>query len=292
MECAMKIFAVAFAAFLIFAAGTKALADAGDTAVFTIGGTKVTALRDAPGKMPLSIFHGATEADMKQYAPSGETPAGVTVFLLQQGGKNILVDTGYGPGKGALLSVLATAGVKPEDIDTILVTHMHRDHIGGLAEAGKALYPKAKVLVSRVSLSYWTENAAPGLEANAAMVKGAQQAYGDRFVTFDFATDVLPGIHAVATVGHTPGHTAFMLSDGDKKILFWGDLVHGAAIQFPMPEVCARYDMNPAEAADTRKSVMGTAADREIPVAGAHLPFPAVGRVLRDGKAFTFAPGL
>lgn len=288
----MKIFAVAFTAFLIFAASAKALADAGDTAEFTVGGTKVTALRDAPGKMPISIFHGATEAEMKKYAPSGETPAGVTVFLLQRGGKNILVDTGYGPGKGALLSMLAKAGVKPEDIDAILITHMHRDHIGGLAEEGKAIYPKAKVLVSRVSLSYWTENAAPGLEANVAMVKGVQQAYGDRLVAFDFATEVLPGIQAVATVGHTPGHTAFMLADGGAQLLFWGDLVHGAAIQFPMPEVCAKYDMNPTEAADTRKSVMSSAADRKIPVAGAHLPFPAIGRVLRDGKAFVFAPGL
>jgi hypothetical protein len=85
----------------------------------------------------------------------------------------------------------------------------------------------------------------------------------------------------------------FLLTSGDKKLLFcWGDLVHGAAIQFAMPEVCAKYDMSVAEAMDTRKTVMGLAADKKIPVAGAHLPFPAIERVQRNGKSFKFVPSL
>lgn len=308
----MKIIAVAIAAFLILAASPNAHAATAEPATFTMGDVKITALQDTLGSMPVSIFHGAPEAEINKLAPSGSVAAGVNVFLLHQGNRIILIDTGNGPGKGSLLGILSKLGIKAEDITDILLTHMHGDHIGGLIEGESPVYPKAKIQVSAPELYYWTQNAAPGLEANANKAKAVQKAYGGRLSTFQFGTEALPGMQALASIGHTPGHTMFLLTvpgnvkvvysgknmghgaalGKEQQILFWGDLVHGADIQFPMPEVCARYDMNVAEAVDTRKIVMGLAADKKIPVAGAHLPFPAIGRVERDGKAFKFIPGL
>lgn len=308
----MKSIVVTLAAFLIFVASSKALAASTESAMFTIGDIKITALQDASGNMPISIFHGAPEAEINKLAPSGSIPASVNVFLLQQEKRNILIDTGNGPGKGALLTLLAKQGLKPDDITDILLTHMHGDHIGGLIDGETPVYPKAKIRISAPELYYWTENAAPGFEATANQAKAVQKAYGDRLTTFQFGTRILPDIQGLASVGHTPGHTMYLLTvpgktnvvysgknmghgaavEKDQQILFWGDLLHSATIQFPIPEVCAKYDMNVAEAVDARKTVMKMAADKKIPVAGAHLPFPGIGQVQHEGRAFKFVPGL
>ncbi|CAK7045180.1 MAG: Hydroxyacylglutathione hydrolase [Desulfovibrio sp.] len=294
----MKVFAMLAAVCLLTAlpvtahAAANVAPDTTGTAAYDLGALKITAMQDTPGAMPLDIFTGAPEAAMKKLAPEGTVPAGVTVFLIQANGKNILVDTGNGPGKGALLSLLTKLGLTPNDIDAILLTHMHGDHVGGLQENGNPVYTKAKVYVSTPELLYWTQNAAPGQERTANMAKAVQKAYGANLVSFELGASVIPDITSVPLVGHTPGHTAFLVHSEKVAILFWGDIVHGAAIQFPLPEVCAQYDMDVPKAVNARKSAMQLAADKKIPVAGAHLPFPAIGRVARDGEAFTYLPGL
>ncbi len=257
----------------------------------------MTALQDMPGEMDISIFKGASEEKMKAMAPSGTVPAGVTVFLVQAGEWNMIVDTGYGADsperKSALPGLLQKLGLTAESINAVLLTHMHGDHIGGLVRNGKAAFPNADVLVGKVELAYWTASTTRReRERNAAMAREAVKAYGDKLKTFEFGETVTPDIVALAGVGHTPGHTLFMLSSEDAKMLFWGDLVHGAALQFPVPEICATYDMNMEEAVETRRKVFAQAAEEKIPVAGAHLPFPAIGRVAKSGDGYTFQVGM
>lgn len=286
----MKLFVCALTTLFVLTVAPLARAAAAAFS-FTVGNAKITAIQDAAGEMPLSIFQGAPESEMKRFAPSGKTPAGVTVFLIRLGGRTMLVDTGYGSGKGELLSQLAAIGVTPAEIDMILLTHMHGDHIGGLVDNGVAVFPKAKIVVSAEELEYWMEKAAPEFAATAERARKVREAYGARLEAIGYAP-VTPEISAVAFVGHTPGHTAFLLASKGEKMLFWGDTMHGAAIQFPMPEVCAKYDMDPKMAVESRKAALNMAVREAMPVAGAHLPFPALGRVARDGAGFRFLPGL
>jgi len=254
---------------------------------FVIGKVRVTALQDMPGEMAISIFRGVDEAVMKELAPSGKAPAGVTAFLVQSSGRNLIVDTGYGLNtperKSALPDLLHSCGVAPEAVDTVLLTHMHGDHIGGLVRDDKPFFPNAVILVGETEFDFWTSSQTlankPALEKNVRMVAGMRDAYGGKVKTFAFGDKVTPEITALAAVGHTPGHTMFLLDSDGQKILFWGDIVHAAALQFPHPEVCATYDMDMSEAVKTRREVFERAATEKLPVAGAHLPFPAVGMV-------------
>ena len=264
---------------------------------FVIGKARVTALQDLPGEMPLSIFRGADESVMQALVPSGKAPAGVTAFLVQSGGGNLVVDTGYGLNiperKSALPNLLHACGVGPEAVDTILLTHMHGDHIGGLVRDGKPFFPNAVILVGKTEYDFWTSpktlEEKPALERNVRMVAAMRDVYGDKVKTFAFGDKVMPEITALAAVGHTPGHTMFLLDSDGQKMLFWGDIVHAAALQFPHPDICATYDMDMPEAVKTRREVFEKAVTEKLPVAGAHLPFPAVGTVSKvDGGGYTF----
>ncbi len=297
-----KVAAIAVAlGFLLLAGGTAASASPAPEP-FIVGKARVTALQDMPGTMPLDIFRGAGMEAMKAMAPSGSVPAGVTVFLIQNGGRNLLVDTGYGletPGRESALPVLLQqVGLGPDGIDTVLLTHMHGDHIGGLVKNGAPAFPKAVILASAKELAFWTDpdlaRDMPALERNARMVRDMVTAYGDKVKPFAFGDIVAGDITAVAATGHTPGHAAFSLDSEGERLLFWGDTVHGAALQFADPDICAKYDMDMPQAVKTRREIFDRAAGEKIPVAGAHLPFPAIGRVTKNesGGEFTFTPGL
>ena len=276
--------AILFLGILLFAPTTP-FAASGES--FTVGKVRVTALQDMPGEMDISIFRGADEAVMKPLLPSGKAPAGVNVFLVQSDSGNMLVDTGYGTNaaerKSALPELLSLYGLSPESVDTVLLTHMHGDHIGGLVSDGKPFFPNAAVLVSKKELDFWTAPQTladkPGLANNIRMVETMCKVYGDKVKAFGFEETVVPDITALAALGHTPGHTMFLLESEGEKMLFWGDLVHAAALQFAHPEICAIYDMYMPGAIQTRRAVFEKAAQENLRVAGAHLPFPAVGKV-------------
>ena len=274
-----------------FAAG-KADAPVASPIIWQAGPYTVIAIQDRPGEMDAGLFSGpATPEQRKQFFPNGKAPSSISTFLIRTPNKNVLVDTGFGdarPGTSALLTALDSLGLAPENIDLILMTHMHMDHAGGLLLEKARAFPKAKVAIAKPELDYWLDLASKDRsQPNAALVRSVVDAYGtDILPPFAFEEYVMPGVKAVDASGHTPGHTAFLLKAEGKSLLIIGDLVHAADFQFALPEECASYDIDAAKAVAARKRILSLSADENIPVAGMHIPFPSYGKTLKDGNGF------
>ncbi len=263
---------------------TGAAVMAGEKGVqtYNLGNLKFTAFQDASSSMPISLFRGAEMSELQKLLPGGKAEASVNAFLLQVDGKCILVDSGNGGRRGSLLGKMTRTGIKPETVDTVLLTHMHGDHIGGLLDGDKAVFPKATIYVSEPEYNYWkgTTN---------ALAQNVFKVYGDRIKTFKLNTVVLPGITGLSAIGHTPGHTVYELD----SIMIIGDLLHAAALQFPRPDLCPTYDMDMPQAVKTRLEFYEKAARSGKLVAGMHLPFPGVGLITRnDSGSFVFKPAV
>ena len=254
-----------------------------DITRFQSGEFELIPIHDTATTMRSSLFPGIAEPEFRKLAGAEAAPAAVNVFLLKRDGKIFLVDTGNGGERGDMLKHLEALGIAPENIDAVLLTHMHGDHIGGLIDRkGNAVFPRATVYVSAPELNYWRNEA--GTRGGSA--RAIVNAYGDRVKTFRFDEEVLPGIRARDAVGHTPGHTVFETD----SLLIIGDLLHAAAIQFPRPEICATYDMTPESAVSARRRFCDLAANTTKTVAGMHLPFPGIGRIERQGSGYRFLP--
>ena len=264
---------------------------------FNLGDITIIALADAPGAHDIALFHGAAPELIKALAPSGKVASGINTFLIQSDGQNILVDTGLGiAAGGSLLESLALLGLTPTDIDIILITHMHFDHTGGLVADNQAVFPKAVLKIGNLEQSFWLAPDAvdptnsPFVDFGPA--KSAADIYKDRLEGFEFNEQVGPGITAQEALGHTPGHTMFLVQSGEQQLLIWGDLIHGMALQMPHPEIYPDYDYDPVTAIATRKAVLERVSESNTPVAGMHIPFPGVGYVNKAEQGYSFTPGL
>ena len=277
-----------------FSVACSSSAFAAETTVFTktytFGDAVVLAIADATSERDLDVFPNLDPALAKQYTSTGKVPSAVMVYIVKTGAEVTLIDAGYGNASSLMPSAFDELGIAPEDITTVLVTHMHGDHIGGLLREGQKTFPKAQLLIGRVEHDFWLDEKSlstfPDRKANFDLARRIVETYGDNLKLFDFEDAVVPGIRALDARGHTPGHTAFLLESGNEKLLFWGDLVHAALLQFPHPELNPRYDMIPEEAASTRKRFMEKAAGEKLPVAGSHMPFPSIINVQKDGESY------
>jgi len=282
-----------------------------------LGAFEVTVLLDGTHRFPAyqalarlkPAVEGGTESrELLSTANPGETDAAlaaidlrappegsINAFLINTGEKLILIDTGagalYGACCGHLLENLRAAGYQPEQVDQVLLTHLHVDHVGGIMVDGKAAFPNAVVRVSRRDADYWlddaNEKAAPALLI--PMFEGARKVlkpYIDsgRFQPFDYGAELLPGVTPIPTPGHSPGHSSYVVESQGQKILVWGDIVHVAPVQFPDPGVVTTYDSDPASAERQRDMLFADAARNGYWIGAAHISFPGLGHVgVRDG---------
>lgn len=224
----------------------------------------------------------------------------INAFLINTGSKLILVDTGagelFGATSGNLIANMRAAGYRTEQVDAILLTHIHADHSGGLSIGGKRVFPNALVYVDKRDPNFWLSAAEEA--KNPAKKKTFEQSHAtvDPYVKagklrpFDGATELFPGIRSVPAYGHTPGHTAYMVESKGQKLLLWGDTIHLAEVQFADPDVSIEYDVDPDAAIASRKALLAQPASQGYLVGGAHISFPGLGHVHAVGKGFGWVP--
>jgi len=264
-----------------------------------IGDFSVVPLLDGPQSLPLNLFRGADEATILAVAGEQPVPASFNAFLIKHGAERFLVDTGNGTsrpgGSGQLLLSLKGAETKPEDISKIFITHLHSDHIGGLVEGGKAVFPKAQVYVAKQEYDYWMneevmrqagENWRPMFLVIHAVFRVLES--NKALVFFTPGDVVAPDITSVALLGHTPGHSGFLLTSKGKKFFFVGDLLHAGALQFSRPDITLLFDSDQPMAKETRLRIFKQVAAEQTPIAAVHLPFPGIGLVRAEGDGYRF----
>jgi glyoxylase-like metal-dependent hydrolase (beta-lactamase superfamily II) len=226
----------------------------------------------------------------------------INAFLINTGNKLILIDSGagtlYGACCGHLIENLRASGYRPEQVDEVLLTHLHADHVGGIAPGGIAAFPNAVIRSSKLDADYWlsdtNEKAAPDFlrpmfDGDRASLKPYIAA--GRYMPFEGEQEIVPGIRAIPLPGHTPGHTSYAVESRGQKLLVWGDVVHVAAIQFPDPSVTVKYDNDEDQAEMDRKRIFSDAAKAGYWIGAAHISFPGLGHVGVRNNAFVWMPG-
>ncbi len=270
---------------------------------YRVGEIEVTALLDGYTAMPSGFVIGynedtAREATAKSYRrfTPGMVNIPVNGYVINTGSNLILLDAGapslVSPTLGGLTGNLAAAGFNPADIDTVLFTHLHPDHIGALlnAEGGKA-FPNATLICSEADWGFTHSDevrmASP--EEFRGMIDLVRQfvaPYTDSKDLFTGEKELFTGITSVPLPGHTPGHTGYAIHSGSESLLIWGDVIHFSALQFANPGWGVVFDTDPVMAAKTRSAMLDRASADRMAVAGMHIDFPGIGYVEKSGDAY------
>lgn len=235
------------------------------------------------------------------YMPKGMVKVPFNPTLVNTGSKLILIDTGNGPapdGKvGQLTANLAAAGIKPEDIDVILISHLHPDHINGLLNAeGKLAWPNAEIKAAGPDWAFWMSDdnmakASTPLDKNYfANTRKILTGLKDRIERFEWGKEVAPGITSIAAPGHTPGHTAFAVASGSSKVFVQSDVTNIPEFFLRNPDWHVMFDHDADLAQKTRHAFYDMAAAEKADVIGYHFSFPSVGHVEKDGAGYRLVP--
>ncbi len=271
-----------------------------------LGDFEVTVLSDGTadltvGKLLTHTTPAKVAAALKRSYLKDPVQTSVNGFLVNTGSKLVLIDTGagnlFGPTLGNLPANLKAAGYQPEQVDEIYITHLHADHIGNLMAGDKMVFPNAVVRADKRDADYWLSQAnldkAP--EEMKGFFKGAMASLNPyvaagKFKPFDGSTELVPGVRALASHGHTPGHTTYVVESKGEKLVLIGDLIHVAAVQFPDPTVTIQFDSDSKAALAQRQKAFAAAAKGGYWVGAAHIAFPGIGHIQAAGKGYSWLP--
>jgi len=224
----------------------------------------------------------------------------INCYLVRDGLRTVLIDAGAGGFKhwgGRLKANLLLAGIQPSDIDAVLLTHAHPDHVGGLLDAsGDIAFPNAELVAHHREVAFWQDdgnlNHAPErAHGNFLMARQVFGGYRDRLRTFDAACEVIPGITAVPLPGHTEGHSGYRLDVGNESLLVWGDIVHFPHIQIPHPDVSIAFDQDQNLAATTRSKLLDSLSSQQLLIAGMHLGELGFARIRQTAGSYDIVYG-
>lgn len=220
----------------------------------------------------------------------------INCYLVRGGGRTILIDGGTGglnQWGGCLKDNLSLAAVEPTDIDVILLTHGHPDHVGGLTDAlGKKVFPNAELCVHQREVAFWQDDGNLNrvnerARGNFLIARRALDGYRANLRVFDDG-EVVPGIHAMPFPGHTEGHTGFRIDSGGQSLLVWGDIVHFPHIQIARPDVAIAFDHDPLFAVATRSKLLDMVSSEKLLIGGMHLGEAAFARVKCAARGYGF----
>ena len=270
-----------------------------------LGDFEITPLSDGTADLPMDqllrqkaeLTRSALEKQFLKLPLETSTNA----FLINTGSKLVLVDTGagafFGPTLGKVLANLKAAGYQPDQVDEIYITHMHPDHVGGLASDGKRVFPNAVLRAAKVDADYWLNpaNADKAPADKKGFFQPAQVSVGPyvqagKFKAIEGDGELVPGISALAAPGHTPGHTIYLVQSRGQKLLLIGDLIHVASVQMDNPLVTIGFDSDEKMAYAARKKTFDAAAKEGELVGGAHLQFPGLGHLVGQNKGYRWVP--
>ena len=274
-----------------------------------VGQFEVTALFDGTLDFHSELLKNMDKAAIDKalshhYGRATGIQSPINAYLVHTGDHLVLIDAGAGKlfsedRQGRILANLKAAGYQPEQVDIVIMTHLHGDHTGGLSDMeGRAVFPNATVYANRMENEYWLseQQAAAAPVERQIFFKMARESavpylMTEKWKAIEGGAEIVPGIRAVAAYGHTPGHTAFEITSDGQSLLVWGDIVHSHVIQFSHPEVAIEYDSDAVAAVRTRQALLKDVAAKREMVAGMHLPFPGLGYVVAEGDGkYTWIP--
>lgn len=275
-----------------------------------VGDVEVTALLDGGMQMPNSniprFFPDSTAEEIaplrdRAFAIESGLHQPVGAFLINTGRNLAMVDCGghesVMPNTGHALAALRASGYTPEQVDTVILTHIHPEHALGLSYDGKTKnFPNAEVVLTAIDHRFWTD---PAMEASVPQgqrfIEAARRAIGpykDRIRTVEMrdGLEVIDGVFMAPAPGHTPGHVSYRITSQNESLLIWGDIAHQVAIQLARPRWRVGVDVDSAMGVESRVRTLTMLADERILMTGVHVPWPGFGRIIRSGEGFIFVP--
>jgi glyoxylase-like metal-dependent hydrolase (beta-lactamase superfamily II) len=273
---------------------------------FKLGSAEATIVSDGPLPLgdPHANFLGLSTEEMDQqlrdnFLPNDNAVLEQNALVLNTGDKLVLFDTGlgtldlFGPTTGKLMNSLKQAGINPEDVDAVVMTHAHIDHCGAcMADDGSRHFPNAEYFITEADYKFWTDPTKVP-EQFKVFLETAQKNLTpnlDRIHFFKDGEEILPGIQAIYTPGHTVGHTVFMIEQGGEQLCFIGDLAHHPVLLLQKPLTEFKYDTDPKQSAQSRVKMLGRLADERIALLAYHFAWPGIGHVARADEGFRFFP--